>query len=885
MDKDSLGIHIALSKYPLGKADTYIERLENLFEDYKTKIAHYLKLNNGAVDSEIDQYLDKFYKPSIFHIFSHFDVAFISFVDNFKFPQRVFEPHLTSGEKIKSVSYQILSGEVLNKNVTNNITWLSSESNAFLKIVQLKLNNGLLVGNGENLFKASVTEIEKVFIEYGITNYLIVKSFNWGEIILLCENENPDKIANAVIKIRTLCLNQIDSKEIVDSSLYKRWGTSDIENSHLFSETLSYFGVDYNNFDKISGETPLKTQVEWQIKPGHLPYFRTEMQKSDQQILNEEILFKNGKTDYLVDVQKQSLFSNNKAIFNELRNNAEVRKHIRKVKTKALFNIDEKNLEIIDEIAKQGLSSPCNTTDVLNDYKINDTKEVNKHLRRLNISRNTRKKISKIIYNYNLGVQDPVLCIYFIDLHNIIKLFISEITQLSNAIEDALLKGELKGGLVEENYGALKSNYIETELIQSYVNILEEAFQDRILNNYNYEDINEFSLEINSSLTNVVSSFDSLVKFVGTCFRDSNGNAIVTTINDKATISNRISVNYNIEHLSNLPLIFATLIKEILNIDQTENLVESNNFFRELNKEFNKLTRHNSKSNRDFLFDFLKAYNFAYFWIDLKKYYLTFFKNTKLFVFWHWTYPFQCTHLYSSVGHFDEVNFTRELFRLLLVLKAVDEEFIDDLECPIPELKSYWNKYFNRILSIVDKINGSPSFAKMAENLKEQVDNSYYKLDEEFAVGEDKKVNVNEIAEEFQDLLKAKADQMVQLSVDDFTSKMFNSLDRSLLRSDKPSKSNYLRHISLISYYNLHYVADKFDYEVRLLRRDFSTGNPIDHFLQSDNQWFIDPFGGFFINEINERRNYMNLNNMMLHLVWHLSMLVKKDLFTEKENY
>ena len=114
MEHTARGIHTALSKYPLGDEDRFINSLRGQYRHYRNNIISYLQQNTKAGPAA-DQRFEHLYKPAVFHVYSHFDVAFISLVDNFKFSQRVFEPmNLNpSDEKIKSVSYQILSGAVL----------------------------------------------------------------------------------------------------------------------------------------------------------------------------------------------------------------------------------------------------------------------------------------------------------------------------------------------------------------------------------------------------------------------------------------------------------------------------------------------------------------------------------------------------------------------------------------------------------------------------------------------------------------------------------------------------------------------------------------------------------------------------------------------------
>lgn len=888
MKLSSLGIHIALSKYPLGKESEFIENLQKLYHKYREKITDYLKLKTDS-SGDIDEKYKTLYEPAVLHMYSHFDVGFVSLVDNFKFPQRVFEPLHTNEEeeKIKSVSYQILSGAIIETDRSPDPAKILKPEKDFLKIIQLKLNNGLLIGNGAALFNNAISLVEDLLVAEKIEKYVLVNSYNWGEITILCAHDYPQVLATFLMRVRLLTLRTIPGQQaaaIEENSLYKKWGVDNIMNAHLFSETLSYLGADFFNYKEINPATPFLTNIEWQIKPGHFPQFAREMENSPLDFSRNygSAFFKNGKTDYLVYEKSPETIASNIEIFKILRNNPQLRSHVRKIKTKPLFRIETRLGRELKKIADEGLESPCSTEASLANYKIKNGKDVAKCLRRLNVSRNVRKKVSKIIYNYNLGIQDPILCIYFIDLYKLLRQFIDELQSLSSKIEEATRHGVLSEDLSENDFGSLKTKFIQKELIEKYIDVFEEAFQDRILNNYNYEDINEFSLDINSSLTGIVSSFDAIIKFFGSCFRDGRGDSIVTTINDNETVSNKLSVNYNIEHITSTPLVFATLVKEILNIEQGTNDIKNSDNFSELNDEFNAKLESNPEIDNDTLFDFLKAYKFAYFEIDFKKYHLTFLKDTDLYIFWHWTYALQCTHLYSSVGYFDELSFTRELFRLLLLLKAVESSKITDLCCPIPELRTYWDKYFNRVLKIVEKVDETRAFKKMTRELSSQVYKSINSLNSGIpAKGTILKLDINLSTTGIFERIKGHAIVFTEKGVDDFITEMHKEIEmaRASSVSGVLSKSSYFKILTYISYYNLWHIYRNFGSQIRLLRRDFLKGSPVDHFLRNDIAWYIDPFGGFFINDTRERELYMNANNKMLYLLWHIGTILKKEIF------
>lgn len=410
MQHSNLGIHIALAKYPLGQEEDFIKAISGIYNNYREETSKYLKLNSNNINAKINEF-NCLYKPKIYNIFSDFDVAFISLVDNYKFGQRVFE---TNNDTIKDVSYQIISGSLLGI-IENN--FLEHIQGAFVKIIQFKINNGVLIGLGNELFDECVSNIVNVLKKNSIIEYLIIDSYNWSEITVLAFHDDPNLLANFIMQIR---LDNIGNTNInVDCKcLYNKWfGGVDnysVKNSHLFSETFSYLGYDIElikkelNDPKIK-ECKLKTSIEWQIKPGHLPYIIDELKRSNIfKVANKNyanIFFKNGKTDYVFLEKNSESFSSNIQLNKYGTNNKDLARNVRKLKTIPLYSLDKETSNLLEKRGKPFWGNAQNyrsSENKLIDYKISNISKVIQSIKTLNISRFYRKKIEKIIYNYPL---------------------------------------------------------------------------------------------------------------------------------------------------------------------------------------------------------------------------------------------------------------------------------------------------------------------------------------------------------------------------------------------------------------------------------------------------------------------------------------------------
>ncbi|SNZ01675.1 hypothetical protein [Flagellimonas pacifica] len=894
MNHQPYGVHIALTKYPLGQETEYIENIRSLYTSYGKKIEEYLNSKEHGLDNA--SYLKHLYSPKVFHLFSHFDAAFVSVIDNYKFTQRVFEPRCRTKdgepEPIKNVSYQIISGSLLGKKKVPTIDKFLDKPNRFVKIVQLKITNGLVIGNGNKIFESSVVTVETVLETYGISDYILIDSFNWSELVLIASHEDPNVLTNSLLCIRKLKLKELEGfSEIVENSLYGKWSLENIQEAHVFNDTHSYLGVDFTTFSENSFKKDIKFEstVEWQVKPGHFPQFCNETSK---QLHSGEIhsrygkaRFKYGKTDFVVEEIKPNNLSSNQEIFTMIRNNSNLRNHIRKIKTKPVFKFQSDLIKQYNKERKQEFLGPCQTEDYLEKYKVDVEKKAAIYLRKLNVSRNVRKKVRKVIYNYNQGIQDPILYIYYIDLYHLLESFVEMLKSKSAVITQGIEEGSIKKtAFIEENsaqewHEVLKTKFIE-DIINDHVEVFEEALQSRLLNNYNFEDLNEFSLDINSANTSILSSMDAIIKHCARCFRDSYASGLVTRINDTETVSNSISVNYNIDHLICPPLVFATLIKEILNNEMSQFFKQNESLFDTLNKKWLKISENDFGALERMI---IEKQHFGYFEVDVKKYLVTYFENQDLYVFWHWTYLLQNTSMQSALGCLDEYNFLREHFRLLLIaygMKFDGDNHPSKMTCPIPELKTFWDRHHKRLCSIVERFVKEDEFETWLSNLKDQVMTNLYfidsKKDETSMIPHLKEVKYQSLKTwVFEFIWNGKNEVMPNLTVKEFHKRFMDILYEDK-HPERDTNFNKIKSISVISYYCLHYVYYKFSGKPRMLRRDYTTGEPIKHFLHSDT-WFIDSFGGFFVNCPEERKDFNHFCNVVLNMIWSYGVYLKSD--------
>ncbi|MFN4152991.1 MAG: hypothetical protein ACK4IX_18755, partial [Candidatus Sericytochromatia bacterium] len=234
-----------------------------------------------------------------------------------------------------------------------------------------------------------------------------------------------------------------------------------------------------------------------------------------------------------------------------------------------------------------------------------------------------------------------------------------------------------------------------------------------MLNCYMYEEIDDFDLDFNSSIQQLLTTYNTLIYELSKTFDTFKNDeySILVSLNLRKTVSNYLSINYNVYHLTTPELVFSTIIKEIFN--SYEETLRLNPLKTNLLSQKNDLFVEAIKTN-EFLFDMYKSnqIEFERINIDIIRVIYTYYSDVKLFGFWFWVFNVQNSSLYNSRGSFNEDHFKMELFRELIIVKIfynrkypnIENNNWHDLECPIPEFQVYWDRHYATIKSSIDDV-------------------------------------------------------------------------------------------------------------------------------------------------------------------------------------
>ena len=955
-------VHIALSTYPQKGIKEYKNFLREFYSSYQDSFK--------SRTNEIDEFL---YEPLTYHLFGAYDVAAISFIDTFNFAQKLFFP---TNEKIKTVSgnggikplrlypiyFQIYTGILHDySDIMDLKVWFKKKKEkqpTFTAICNIKINNGLLIGNG-NLILYPIM----LFLEHVIENklrshdFVLIQSFNWAEIsLILFTDEKIEKLAEVVQIIRELTLFELERydllnnhkgisrtainkmKNVLNTSLYKKMAAEKEINSkgiHLFVDTHTHFGVRFdsiipfngNNVAVINENLLPEYTIETQIKPGHLEKFDHSLKRSG---FNANLKFISGTSDYSMELEnKCDLLEFSRYLKSEYLNENEMetskvlKKQTRRFKTKLKFPTPPKKSQL--DVSDLKVSSYLNNQV----YTVEQIAEIKNSLRKLKISRSLRERVIKVFYNYNNGIQDPILYNLYIDFNGFLSYLENFVIKSAEENDNLFESGRYDNSFI------YRVSKIESKL-EKILLIFDDSFSYRFLNNGNFENLNEFNLGFNCSLQQLLTAFDNIGKEIAKSFFYAPGLPL-TTINEITTKSNIVSINYNLFHLLEPGNVFSLLAKELLN----QLLVNKEDFIdnKELPQIYSLLNQYSEVSKylifhlKSFLIERnlpnLPEFDFNYLGEDGIRFIYTFNCNWELYYYWFWHSAMQNSSFYLTTGSMSFEDFVLQLFRLMLfysVFISEDSTNWDEkyFEIPIPELTDHWEKSWQLHKNIICEFCEKNSqkielFKEITSILGAYIINNDINLEDSINIIGDKRtpkssgyktihrmiyepksVAIKDFdwRSDFHDTVHEKFSMRYHgvnskgLEIKNLFNKIVEENRDIPSEEDRSGVLIYdsMNYISPSFYYNtlaygyLSWMYERNGENIKFLRREARTGEILNEFnMDLDHYVYIDPMGGHYSNNEANRNSYMQIRNMVLDALIHLGYVIKKGLFNDKQ--
>jgi hypothetical protein len=938
-DFGPFGIHIVLATIPQTQEKIFQKSIQNdFYNGYLTHCKKNCKKDNfhdkyWYHDSDKENKIPILYNPLRYYLLGNYDIAYISLIDNFKFAHRLFEPtHINDSSEneldfvFKPHTLQNFSG-VTNRNSDKLKDFFYSnlqDANPrkyFLGICNLKLNNGLLIGNGMNFIKSVEKHIVKKITE--LNNYekidndkkiefLLIQSYSWFELSLLIFTDSPEDISKCVIALRKSMVSEItDCTNIVNNSLYSALKPAEefneIYNTNIFADTHTFIGF---NSDLVENEINnpyvqnflkekinLKTEIEWQIKPGHMHLLK-QLISNDENFNNffksDKKLMITGKSDYLIEEESDLAANNLHLLRYILDDKNKLFDHVRKIRTKILF--PSKEILTNDLRVVSNLSYYLTKLAITNQ----DISKINEKLKSLKISRQMRLKILKIFSNYNNGIQDIILFNLFLDF----KVFVDNLIKFINK-EYHKWNDSRSGKCL--NSSELNVNSLEKKIVK-WLDVFQESYSIRILNGYQFEDIIDLDLDFNSSIEQLLSAYSTISYEIGALFYNEENNkkkkdvqALVGPLEDemsefgpivqlnyKDTVANYLSINYSVHHLTSPEFVFSTITKEVLN-----SLKEDNNIVQDLMYKYDEnIQRMIIDVDSNILSEMVSAklVDPNYFINDSLRFIINYNLDFKLFYYWFWTYNFQNTSLYDKSGLFNETNFKQELFRILFLKKLYKFEEIN-LECPIPEIYTYWSRHFDETNEAVNRYYKKlkdENYIEVIHYIVFTFTNDIFNIELEGNNLDNDNEDLN-FGKEIK-ILSNFINDISKLGINEKTQYIENFFKRLCLYNELSKSNNIvvvsdilkLQHFTFDYLFQIYTLNHK---KVSLLRRDWSNGKVLNCFLKFADEkhlYSIDQTGGLFFDNMKKLNKYFRLTTRSLNFILDLSLKRKKNFIVKK---
>jgi len=692
---DDCGLFIGLVTEPVTDKDFFeSEFKEGLFKNYLKKLK-LIKPHND--ETEI-------YSPFAYRIFGEYDLAIFSLVDDLEFGLQIFKPLQDSYDisdvinDENDVEQFIYNTQVVNGLYTytkreekltckaKNTFLRRKERFPFLGITKLKINNGILIGNGvilleeiknrlkeqsKKIVKNTSCELEQIIIDTFCNNELTIISFSNSYSI----------ISEYILTLKCLQINELNDHEVFikDSLLKKIEGNTKIKTAHLFSDTNTIYGYDYEYeknpdifLDGIFEKDKINFSCSWRIKPGHISPFFNAVSNYYKLNGNDSTFFKNTNT-----LHSQHNF-NEILKLPKIKKDKDVIKHIKQFKTTIHFSLKDEEYSDLTPLVDHP-----NLTDYLQGFvfKKTELRTIRKYLLDSNTSKLNIERVLSMYNNFNNCIVDPVFFISFLELRGYLDHISVSIIEKCTM----LCANPPKIKLIDFNVW-----------LNDYIRKFELAYSNRFHQSNRTNVLPNNSLEFNGGIQQFVSIFDALYKAALNSMGSNWSYTDFIYVSGYERVQSEKNVlRINISHILH-PELFATIIyKEGINFTLNKlqvhgetgsdykaqnDILKALELFTESNEIiYDRIILELKKSDRDKKFDDLiklidKDVVFNFF-ADIAVYLIGFDCHDEAFFFWYWKYFRQINDCYNADSTFDNNLQQRFLLRLFLMKKFLTTQY------------------------------------------------------------------------------------------------------------------------------------------------------------------------------------------------------------------
>lgn len=707
---------------------------EKLFEEeFKKNIFSGYRDHIEEIGGEIDKEL---YKPVGYHLFGDCNMAVLSLIDDFAFPNRVLHTghgYISESSEERKYTLQIVNGihtwiedstEIPTLQEQALSTFLRTENAyPFIGIVSYKLNNGLLIGNGTGLLEILKRKLFGLKKSVGYSIELIcIDCFSNDELTVVYFSTELSSISYFTNETRILKLRDLaeesdnDICELVDNiagssllyeSLKKKLSVKErldiVKDAHIFSTSFSHLGYAMTLDDCLPvSDEKLIFQYHWDLKPGHYNDFKKE-------VVGEKLIFDTSAEERIMPgidmmqlIVKDETFSDFRNKTKKLVSNKKIAQYIRKQRINVIFSkpgvaecINKPNHP---ELMKR--LSECR-------FSHQELIELRKDLDACRVSKVLKERTLKMYGTFNDCITDLLFFNYFIEL--------------KGYLEGIRIRIHKYLDTVSENTSLEDFHVWLNRMIRNF----EQAYYNRFHHSSRMRNISDFNLEYNGGIQQLISAYDTAYKAILKEWlgEESNYNCVYVSGYEKVS-SDRDSLRINISHITYPELYAATVWKEALNfywsaseyanpqslnqvnVAQNKQLLSISDNIRMLKNKilYNKAYVPSSyvhtlmlNSTNELFIHYLMA--------DVVVFKTGYMSDFNVFSFWYWHYFSQMSHFYTHEGDMQPEVFVKFLARWVFTrhFKMGKRENIqEDYVAFDPKLSELWHCYVYEVSTFIE---------------------------------------------------------------------------------------------------------------------------------------------------------------------------------------
>lgn len=748
------GLLVGMLRTPQGYTEENFfkqEVVEHLSGNYLAGLHEKMKESSPEI---VEKY--SMFKPIGFKMLGEHNVGFLMLIDDFAYPNRIFHPAhglRNDEDEIFDYDYQIstcIDTYEKNTGTLSLETFFNKvcvEGNyPFLCIGQLKVNNGLLLGNGIDYIELVKKGIQKVAEVFPAMKIRVLDCLGSSELVVVAFSYNLSSIALFTHKVRSL---RFESLKELDKEMYKiiekrslSYGKNDvvmmqqeqrdskdlkvgekfdIGKSHLFAFAYSYLGYRIDIIDGLTEQLNSRYMFEnedqnlsiflrfvWEIKPGHSEGIKRGLKDIVGESPKDFLYIKNSSWVYSLPYlykEKEDFFfkvERIKCLDKDL-------EHSRKLSI--CVNVEDRNeLCRFDDSFVEKFHPSLNV--FLKKQRFEELNKIRRNLDLCHVSKVMRERVMKMYNNYNNCVKDPGFFISFLDLKGFLQ-----------TVSDRL-----------ENYLQCETQNRESLMdLHNWLNLCVASFEQAYFNRFHQSnrmrEISDFNLEWNGGIQQLVSPFDFVWKSINRYLGKQDIRFMYVSGYERVHVS-PLALRINMFHLTYPELFVLSVWKEVFNRSLPElykNEVRDSFDF-EQKKEamnlFELVKQYKTSQYQEYLkveigqdvdFDITSTVHqclyedfdqefYVSLVADSMAFYIGYNGDIDLFVYYYWRFLFQTTYYYNQDGQLESEVFLRMLCRILFVMSLEHGDKIEELRLkPFdPTLGEYWIDYFDETLQFVN---------------------------------------------------------------------------------------------------------------------------------------------------------------------------------------